>query len=521
MSAQQDAGYDVIVIGAGSAGAVVASRLTEDEGRRVLLLESGPDYRSADALPEIQSIEPGMMRVTETLSATHTYPNLLGRRTPVQDPWVYFRGRGIGGSSSINGLFAIRAAVEDYDGWAAQGAKGWAYDEILPLLNKLENDQDFGDKPYHGNAGPIPITRPRREDFCAIDAAVDQITERLGHPWAPDHNAPGSTGASPFALNGINGRRVSTNDGYLEPARDRPGLRILGNAHVDRILFSGNRAVGVRAIVDGEITEFRAAEVVVSGGVIHSPAILQRSGIGPAALLRGLGIDVVADLPVGRGLQEHPSLAMGVILNEPLDYRGCPQRGQISVRFSTGVDNEPNDAMIAIVGALGLGLPVSGIIGWGNRVTSEGSVELTSTDPMVDPFIDFNLLSTPEDMRRYRAIYDELQSWAAQPELQNLAAMMTFGTGMIPHDTKMSDSEFSEWALANVGDTVHGAGTCRMGEPGDPRVVVDPEGRVLGLEGLRVADMSIVPWTTRGNTNLTAILVGEKIADCMRGGIGP
>lgn len=324
-------GFDLLVVGAGSAGAALAARSAR-KGKRVLLLEAGPDFRSAE-LPEVWRLPNPLRALADPAAGAHLlHQGLLARRTQAQEPGPYLQGRGVGGCSTVNGQIAIRPPMADFADWSAAGCAGWAPEDVLPYFARLEDDAEFGDAPGHGRGGPIPIHRTPRERWGAVDAALCAAALDAGFGWAPDVNAPGAAGVSPYPINSRAGRRVSTADGYLEPARGLATLTVLGGATVDRVLFAGGsggsgvparagragrsarRAVGVRYVRDGAPAEAFADRVVLSAGAVHSPAVLQRSGFGPAGRLRALGVEVAEDLPVGQGLQDHPLSILGLPL---------------------------------------------------------------------------------------------------------------------------------------------------------------------------------------------------------------
>ncbi|HEX4979077.1 MAG TPA: GMC family oxidoreductase N-terminal domain-containing protein [Acidimicrobiales bacterium] len=499
--------FDVVVIGAGSAGAVVAARASEHPQLSVALLEAGPDY------PLLGGTPPDLVDSHDNSYTAHDWGWSYLPTSRAERPVPFPRGRVTGGSSAVNTTIALRGVPEDYDHWAELGNPGWAWDDVLPAFRRLERDLDFGHEPYHGDAGPITIRRYRDDELTVPQAAWLEAAAMLGYPSCADANDPTGWGAGPHPMNKVGRVRVSTAVGYLAPARVRPNLTIRGDAPVRRLLVDDRRRVVAAELHDGSRVEGRL--FVLSAGAVASPGVLERSGIGRPEVLDRLGVEVVADVAgVGENLQDHPAAAVACEVRDGVDLDLDSPIVQTILRYTAPGSELRNDLQIEVFSfarrrgeAVPRRFAIAGVL---EQCFSRGSVHLTSTDPAAPPAIAPALCSDERDVERLAIAFLDAVAFTAAKPLADIVERVTFPR--LPVDLDAARELVARFA----GSGFHPCGSLRMGPAGDAMSVVDERGRCRAVEGLVVADASIMPTVPRANTNLTAIMIGEMVGEWIR-----
>ncbi len=557
--------FDYIIIGGGSAGSVLASRLTEKSTNSVLLLEAGKDYPPGKEPEELNN----NFVATAKGAPRFTWPGLSASflprpgNAPDQRPKRrYNQGKVIGGGSSVNGMCANRGLPSDFDGWQERGAKGWSWEDVLPYFKKLEKDYDF-DGPLHGEEGPIGLRRLFEDQWPGFTTAAIKAAKKEGWKNLKDQNAVFDDGYFPIPMNNIDGKRISASSAYLtNSVRSRQNLEMLDLSDVKTLIFEGRKVKGVRVNRLDENIDIYAREVIVCAGALHTPPLLMRSGIGPGGELTALGVEVIADrIGVGKNLMEHPGVNFGAYLKKESRLTpGLPTHMIAAVRWSSGLEGVPSGDMYIVPTNRAAWHPIGDRMGimqlWVNKSYSTGEVTLEAGDIFGEPNVDFNMCSDRRDMERMiagvrvmaklcemselkEAVLDvfpvsygtrarkvgvysnwnRLQTWVgaqamdASPFMRRWIIENMIADGPSIADLMQDEAVIEQWIRKTVLGHWHASCTCRMGPEDDPSAVTDPAGRVYGVSGLRICDASIMPMVPCANTNISTIMIGEKISD--------
>ncbi|MCB9646766.1 MAG: GMC family oxidoreductase N-terminal domain-containing protein [Deltaproteobacteria bacterium] len=493
---------ETVVVGAGAAGAVVAARLSE-AGHPVRLLEAGPDYPDG-VLPE------DLADGGQNSFRRHDWGLRHRRNATTRLPFPFPRGKVVGGSSAVNTCIGLRGQPHDFDEWAARGLPEWSWQACLPFFLRLEHDLDFPEHPEHGADGPLPLRRHRLDELVPWQAAFLEACERVGYPTCPDSNLAGSEGAGPHAMNKVGGRRVSAAQAYLTPlVRARRHLVIEPETLVRRVLFERGRVTGVEVERADGISVRPAARVVLAAGAIATPGVLLRSGVGPAPELARLGVDVVADVPaVGARLLDHPGAAFFVLPRRGVVRRHDPLIQTVLRYQSAG--GRPADMILQPGSALKtpyFAAPVCSIMCAVGKPRGQGRLRFNSADPHVAPSIESRLLEHPEDRRRAMEALERGLALCESPPMARL------GRPLWPSARVLRDPARLDAAIRRFTDSgYHPCGTAPMGADDDPEAACDGRGRVRGVEGLVVADASLMPTIPSSNIHLPTLMIGERIA---------